>query len=276
MPQPYYQHNNITLYHGDCLQVLAELPADSVDLVFTSPPYNLGNSTGGWIGSQKRMGHYNPDAPLGRRGGSKQSRWDGAALGQGYDDYNDSLPHAEYVAWQHQVLTACWRVVAPAGAIFYNHKPRIFSGRLITPFDYIPPALQPYIRQVVIWARGSGINCTPAFYLSSHEWIVIIARPAWRLRDQSASAVSDVWYIPPETNSRNPNHPAPFPVTLPARAIETTGACSILDPFSGRGTVLRAAKNAGIAGIGIDRNQGYCDVAVSWLQQEVLFAAGAA
>lgn len=41
--RPYYDHDGITLYHGDCLRVMAELPGP-FDLVFTSPPYNLGSA----------------------------------------------------------------------------------------------------------------------------------------------------------------------------------------------------------------------------------------
>jgi len=41
MVEPYHQDERVTLYHGDCLQVLADLPADSVDAVVTDPPYGL-------------------------------------------------------------------------------------------------------------------------------------------------------------------------------------------------------------------------------------------
>lgn len=43
--KPYYQDSAVTIYHGDCSEILGTLPP--VDLVFTSPPYNLGTTTGG-------------------------------------------------------------------------------------------------------------------------------------------------------------------------------------------------------------------------------------
>lgn len=280
--QPYYQHGGVTIYHADCLMALADLPA-VFDLVFTSPPYNLGNTTTEDVpGKDAPRGHYSPDTPLGSRGGRRatngnwpaigagkgeRGKWDGGALATGYRVHNDAMPHAEYVAWQQDVLRACWRVLSPTGAIFYNHKPRILHGRCITPLEYVPPDLLPYLRQIIIWARAGGINSSPAFYLSTHEWLVILAQPAFRLRDRSASGVGDVWYVPQEADL---DHPAPFPRALPLRAIETTGARMVLDPFMGRGTTLRAAKDLGADAVGIDNSEPYCRLAVRHLQQEVL------
>lgn len=267
--QPYYEHNGITIYHADCLPLLADLPAGSVDLVFTSPPYNLGNTSGGGVPGKTRMGHYASTAGPHARGmgGSARGKWGGGALANGYGTHDDNMPHAEYVAWQADVLRACWRVLAPAGAIFYNHKVRILDGQAIFPLDYVPADLRPYVRQEIIWARAGGINFSPAFYLPTHERILVIARPDWRLKSKGASGAGDVWYVPQEAD---PSHPAPFPLALPLRAIETTGAQTILDPFMGRGTTIRAAKDLGRTAIGIDISAQYCRLAVCRLQQEVL------
>jgi site-specific DNA-methyltransferase (adenine-specific) len=262
--QPYYQANGVTIYHGGCLPVMAGLPAGEIDLIFTSPPYNLGNTTGGGEPAA-RIGHYAPGVNMKQRGGG--GKWPRASraggLAHGYGAQDDSMPHAEYVAWQQDVLRACWRVLAPAGAIFYNHKVRILDGQAIFPLSYVPPELLPHVRQEIIWARAGGVNFSPAFYLPTHERILIIARPAWRLKSKGASGVGDVWYVPQEPD---PTHPAPFPAALPLRAIETTGARVVCDPFMGRGTTLWAAQQQGAAGIGMDTNAAYCDLAVQNLQ----------
>jgi modification methylase len=242
--------------------VLPTLEAESVDLVFTSPPYNLGNTSGGGFPNKLRMGHYPPAATFGKRGG--MGKWPGATLANGYADYDDSLPHAEYVTWQHAVLRECWRVITPTGAIYYNHKPRILGGEVCLPLDYNPGLP---IRQIVIWARAGGYNYTPAFYVPTHEWIVIFAKPDFRLKSKGASGVGDVWQVPQEAN---PDHPAPFPLLLPKRALETTGAAVVLDPFCGIGTTLRAAKDLGRRAIGIERNERYCELAARRLSQEIL------
>ena len=66
-------------------------------------------------------------------------------------------------------------------------------------------------------------------------------------------------------------HPAPFPESLPLRAIDSCGARSVLDPFAGSGTTLVAAKRLGIPAIGIELSRRYCDAAVRRLAQDALF-----
>ncbi|MBU0517289.1 MAG: site-specific DNA-methyltransferase, partial [Proteobacteria bacterium] len=217
----------IQLILGDCLEKMREIESGSVDMVLTSPPYNLGNTTGGGF-PEKNIGHYSTRGSMKARGGL--GKWGGGKLADGYDGYNDALPFDEYVAWQHAVLNECWRLLADTGAIYYNHKTRVLNGAAVTPMVYNPGLP---LRQIVIWARAGGVNFSPAFYLPTHEWIMVLAKPNFRLRDKSASGAGDVWYIPQEANTA---HPAPFPLSLAIRAIETTSCKTILDPFMGSGT----------------------------------------
>jgi site-specific DNA-methyltransferase (adenine-specific) len=263
--KPYYEHGGVTIYHGDCREVLPEIAVGTIDLVFTSPPYNLGNTSGGGFAGV-RVGHYSDAAGMRKRGGG--GKWNGGALADGYGVHADNMPHAEYVAWQREILCECWRKLGPAGAIFYNHKPRILNGEVVTPLAYNPELP---IRQIVVWARAGGVNFSPSFYVPTHEWIVIFARPDFRLKSKGASGVGDVWSIPQEHD--NP-HPAPFPLALPARAIETVAPSIVLDPFAGSGTTLRAARDAGVRAIGIEIEERYCEIAAKRLAQEVLFPVG--
>lgn len=241
--------------------VLPLLPP--ADLIFTSPPYNLGNTTGG--GFPDRFGHYRKSSGLAGRGGA--GKWGGGDLANGYGAHDDAMEHADYVAWQGEVLAACWSRLTDRGAIYYNHKPRVLDGGLVSPLDYVPAELRQFVRQEVIWRRSGGINFSPAFYLPMHERIVIIARRAWRLTSKGASGVGDVWEICQE---RDNSHPAPFPIELPARAIETTAPTLVIDPFMGSGTALRAAKDAGRRAIGIEIEERYCEVAATRMEQSVL------
>jgi DNA modification methylase len=221
---------------GDCLEEMRKMPSESIDLVFTSPPYNLRNTSGGGIPA-------------------KGGKWSGAALRNGYASHSDDMPHDDYVAWQKDVLRECWRLIRPTGAIYYNHKPLIRNGLVRLPTEYNPDLP---IRQIVIWNRGSGINFSTSHYVPCHEWIIILAKPGFRLRDKAASGAMDVWKV---THERNNPHPAPFPVELPRIALETTNAQEILDPFAGSGSTGVACKMMGRKFIGIDHDPGYLSMA---------------
>lgn len=103
-------HNSIVC--GDFLDVAKTIPDASVDLVVTSPPYNIKNSTGNGLKDG--------------RGG----KWSRAGLIRGYANYHDSMPHDEYAEWQRACLTEMLRVLRNDGAIFYNHKWRVQGGLL--------------------------------------------------------------------------------------------------------------------------------------------------
>lgn len=254
--KPYYDDGTCVIYHGDCREVMAALGPGSFDLVITSPPYNLGVSTG------ECFGHYEWDVNMRARGGGGKWRGD---LANGYADHDDAMPMKDYEDWQRAVLKDCWRLLNPTGAIYYNHKQRVQAGSLWTPFRCNPRLP---LRQIIVWARAGGINFAPTHYCPTHEWVMVFARPDFRLSSKGASGVGDVWYIPQESNTE---HPAPFPVSLPARIIETTAPSFVLDPFLGSGTTLRAAKDANVArAVGIELSERYCEIAAKRLAQEVL------
>lgn len=240
----------VTVYQGDCIEMLQLV--EPADLILTSPPYNLGNTSGGGF-SGKRTGHYAEGAKLSRRGGS--GKWSGGALATGYGIHDDAMEHGEYVEWQKAVLSACWAVLTDAGAIYYNHKARVLNGHLVTPLDYNPGLP---LRQIVIWARAGGINFSPTFYVPTHEWIAIFAKPDFKLRSKGASGVGDVWYIPQQSDLE---HPAPFPLQLAMQAVETTPAAHVVDPFAGSGTVGVACVKLGRRFTGIELEPKWFDLA---------------
>lgn len=253
---PYYEDATTTIYCGDNQEVLASLrPGPEADLIFTSPPYNLGVSTGGGMAAHSKSK---------AAAWSKNSRWSGAALADGYDGHDDAMPLPEYEEWQRNVLMACWAALSDVGAIFYNHKPRVQDCELWLPLR-LNPGLP--LRQIVTWARDGGVNFNPTAYLPTYEWLMVFAKPDWRLRSKGASGVGDVWNARQGAGTK---HPAPFPLSLPARAIETCAPNLVLDPFMGSGTTLVAAKAAGVRAIGIEKSERYCEMAVKRLSQGVL------
>lgn len=240
--KPYYEEAGITLFHGDCLEVLPEIAQRyEVGLVLTSPPYNLRD----------------PEGPKSLGGGTYA-----ADVSKGYGEHDDAMPRGEYVNWQKDVLIACWDTLTEDGAIFYNHKPRVTGTRVLLPLELIPAELP--LRQIVIWDRGSGFNRRFHYFVPAHEWIMVIAKEAWRTTTRS---IDDVWRIPFETDS---DHPAPFPLSLARRAVDSTAAEMILDPFAGSGTTLVAAKEAGRKAIGIEIEERFCEMTAKRLSQGTL------
>lgn len=223
---------------GDAISVMRELPAGCIDLVVTSPPYNLNASTSGRMRSSRF--------------------WRRPALADGYDGHPDDMPHERYVAWQRDCLAEMMRLIPDNGAIFYNHKWRVQRGLLQDRHDIVTGFP---VRQIIIWKRQGGININRSFFLPTYEVIYLIAKPAFRLLPK-ASSIGDVWEIGQERH--NP-HPAPFPVALTELMIRATDARTILDPFMGSGTTALAARNLGRTYVGIERSTVYCAMATERL-----------
>lgn len=234
-----------TLYLGDCTEIVNEI--DHADMVFTSPPYNLGGEPWPHLGNWKQG-----DSAGGK---SKWKNGSDAASGIQYGTHKDCMPWEQYVKWQHSVLEQLWRITGPKGVIFYNHKPRVIGAKLWTPIELIPSCAE--LRQIVIWRRPGGVNFNPTAFLPTHEWVMILAHPDFRLRDRSASGIGDIWSISPDANP----HPAPFPEALPKTALEVVDAKTVLDPFMGSGTTGVACVKKGRRFIGVELDPLYFEMA---------------
>ena len=224
---PYYEADGVTIYHGDCREIIPTLPP--VDLVVMSPPYNKGAQSGAY-----------------------------ANMRDGYTDHDDGMTDPAYVEWQQDVLALLWGRLSDHGAIFYNHKPAIRDGIAYLPTRLIPPDV--LLRQIIVWNRKGGMNWNPRFFCPQHEWVLLLARRDFALRSRGASQPGDVWTLSIEQTDHG--HPCPFPLALPLTAIQATDAQLILDPFMGSGTTLRAAADLGRRAIGIELSERYCEVAV--------------
>jgi modification methylase len=234
-PDPLIDFRNRFLC-GNTVDVMKTLPDNSIDLIVTSPPYNLKNSSGNGMKDG--------------RGG----KWKNAQLIKGYATYNDCMPHDEYVNWQRECLTEMMRLIKDDGAIFYNHKWRVQNGLLQDRQDIVNGFP---VRQIIIWRRKGGINFNKGYFLPTYEVLYLIAKPKFILKPK-ANSYGDIWEFIQEMN--NP-HPAPFPVDLIERVVSSTYANIVLDPFMGSGTTAVAARNQGRDFIGIDISPEYCEMA---------------
>ena len=124
------------IHCGDCIALMDQMPAGSVNLIVTSPPYNLLNSTGN-----------------GMKDG-RGSKWPKTKLRHGYGMYDDNMDRDEYVAWQRGCLTSMMRLLRNDGAIFYNHKERVQGGKRESSEDIV--ASFP-VRQTIIWEDRKSV-----------------------------------------------------------------------------------------------------------------------
>ena len=101
----------------------------------------------------------------------------------------------------------------------------------------------------------------------SYELIALFCTDGFAIADRGTP---DIWRH--KVGSQKPNgHPAEKPVGLVRRIIEVSGASrSVLDPFMGSGTTLRAAKDLGRRAIGIEIEERYAEIAAKRLSQEML------
>lgn len=171
-----------TIIMGDCLEAMRRMPSESIDLIVTSPPYNLKNSTGNGMKDG--------------RGG----KWENAALQKGYLKHSDNMPYDEYCQWQRKCLRQMMRLVKKDGAIFYNHKWRVQNGLLQDRSEIIKGFP---VRQIIIWRRKGGINFNAGYFLPTYEVIYVIAKPEFKLK-KGANKLGDVWEIMQEMKNPHP------------------------------------------------------------------------
>ena len=230
------------IINEDTIKVMKQIPDNSIDLVITSPPYNLKNSTGNGMKDG--------------RGG----KWANAALQKGYTNHDDCMPHDEYVKWQRECLKEMMRLIPEDGAIFYNHKWRVQNGLLQDRQDIISGFP---VRQIIIWKRKGGLNFNAGYFLPTYEVIYLIAKPKFKLKPKT-NAYGDVWEFTQEMNNE---HPAAFPAAMIDRIVSSTNAMIILDPFMGSGTTAISALNFKRNYIGIDSSPYYCEMARKRIKQ---------
>jgi len=205
MIKPYYKDDYVTIYHGDCRQVLPFL--GKFDLLLTDPPYGAGYASNPIVGKGKKASNH-----------AKQA-WDCEAVEE----------------WVMFLARRLCRVQIVWGGNYYD---------------------MPASRCWLSWHKPDS---PPS--MASVEY-------AWTNMDRNAKHIS---HSIAATNSERVGHPTQKPLKVMAWALSQVGEVkTVLDPWMGSGTTLRACKDAGISCVGIEREERYCEIAAKRMHQEVL------
>lgn len=250
--QPYYEDSGIQIFCGKCEEVLPEL--SGVNTVVTSPPYNQ------------------LDERIPKEGTNlmKGNGWLDKVNKYGYDD---TMPEDDYQHWQREVAFLLGQCAVPGASFFYNHKVRYRDGTLLHPLDLVKTFADWHLKQEIIWDRTVAIAFNARIFAPCDERIYWMLKPGEKHTwNQIAAKWMSVWTMSPMNND-GADHPCPFPIELAHKCIEATTNPGdlVLDPFMGSGTVLRAAKDLGRRGIGIEMREDFCEGAAKRLAQGVLF-----
>jgi site-specific DNA-methyltransferase (adenine-specific) len=269
---------------SDCVDVFRQLPPQSVDVVVTSPPYNLGIR---------------------------------------YNRYEDTLSQADYLEWTHVWVAAATRVLRPNGSLFLNvgSKPSDPFGALdVAQAARSHLRLQNiihWVKSIAIEREMAGANASlerdlavghykpinSDRYLNDCHEFVFHFTPAgstrldrlalgvpyqdqsniarWRGAAGGVRCRGNTWFIPYETiqrRDRDRPHPATFPSKLPEQCLRLHGLSRIelaMDPFVGLGSTAVACARLGVNFVGSDIDETYLSHAVARTREAILERAAA-
>jgi len=247
--KPYYDHAGITIYLGDCREILPTLADASVDLVITDPPY----------------GHKQNDGDL----ASKLRVFDGRP-GNSRPIANDGPEANDFVRFLFEQSA---RLLSNGGCCCCccggggGPDPQFARWSL-----WMDEFLD--FKQMVIWDKGGlGLGW---HYRRSYEVVLVGEKKGAPCRWFGGDSQSNVIRIP-KIIPRDYEHPTPKPEALMAKFIELHSRSGdlVLDPFCGSGPTLRVAKDLGRRAIGIEIDERWCEMAAKRLQQEMLDFSGA-
>jgi site-specific DNA-methyltransferase (adenine-specific) len=257
---------NARFYHADCLEIFRQLPPHSVDVIVTSPPYNLGIN---------------------------------------YGTYDDTLAPSDYLAWTSTWIAAAAQALRPDGSLFLNvgAKPSD-PWTALDVAQAARPHLR--LQNLIHWVKSIAIERSSAgaaagltrdlavghykpinserFLNDCHEFIFHftphgsttldrlalgvpyqdqsnIAR--WQAASDGVRCRGNTWFIPYETiqrRDRDRPHPATFPSRLPEQCLLLHGLKRIelaMDPFTGLGSTAVACARLGLNFVGSDIDADY-------------------
>ncbi len=250
--KPYFEAKNITIFKDDVLKITS-IPNNSVDLIVTSPPYNVDI-------------HYNSHA--------------------------DDLSYDDYLAFTQKWIKKCFDFAKEEGRFLLNiplDKNKGGQKSVGADITKIAKDIGWKYHSTIIWnegnisrrtAWGSFMSASAPYVIAPVELILVLYKGSWKktgnsrqndiTRKEFMDWTNGVWTFNGQSKKGAGGHPAPFPIELPRRCIKLFSFVgeTVLDPFLGSGSTLIASSLLGRRGLGIDIDEKYCNIAIDRLRKE--------
>ena len=248
----YFKADNIVIYKDDILK-FNTLPNNYVDLIITSPPYNLDI-------------HYNSHA--------------------------DNLTYEGYLEFTKKWIKKCFDLAKKEGRFLLNvplDKNKGGQKSVGADITKIAKDVGWKYHSTIVWnegnisrrtAWGSFMSASAPYVIAPVELILVLYKDSWKktsgsrkndiTKQEFMDWTNGVWTFPGQGKKGAGGHPAAFPIELPKRCIKLFSFVDdiVLDPFLGSGTTLIASHLNNRKGIGIDVDKEYCDIAIKRLLKE--------
>lgn len=244
----FYDTGNLKIINDDIIKT-DEIPFNSIDLIITSPPYNLDIN---------------------------------------YSLHNDKENYRDYLEFTSEWLSKCLKLLKNDGRFCLNiplDKNKGGQQSVYSDITSIAKKVGWKYHSTIIWnegnisrrtAWGSFMSASAPYVIAPVEVIVVFYKNSWK--KTSGSLQSDIdkkdfmswtnglWTFNGESKKKV-GHPAPFPIELPKRCIKLFSYVDdiVLDPFMGSGTTLIAAYLNQRKSIGVDIDKNYCELALKRL-----------
>lgn len=233
---------NQGIYTGDALQMLTELPANSIDGLVTDPPY----SSGGMFRSDRTASTRNKYA--------KTETFKKYPLFEG-----DSRDQRSYSLWCSLWLSECWRAIKPGGIAMvftdWRQYPTMSDAFQAGGFVW---------RGVFVWNKTEAARPIKGRFRSQAEFVL------WGSKEGMKEAVTECLpgVFTKSVNAQEKYHQTGKPVELMALLLRILApGMMIIDPFAGSGSTLVAAKICGLRYIGFEINETYATLARERVRQ---------
>jgi len=247
----FLNHEKVKVIKDDVL-LTDEIPNESVDLIVTSPPYNVDIK---------------------------------------YNSNDDQISYGKYLEFSEKWLSRCFEWLKDDGRLCLNiplDKNKGGQQSVGADLTMIAKKIGFRYHSTIVWnegnisrrtAWGSWLSASAPYVIAPVELILVLYKNNWKKNDKGQSDMTKsefiewtngLWSFPGQSKKGAGGHPAPFPVELPKRCIKLFSFVGdvVLDPFMGSGSTMIASILGNRKGIGIEIDEEYCEMAKKRIFEE--------